>query len=52
MTISIGPIRFLRSASRNSATVFASTPALRAPRAAVREVVFAAFCAFCWRARA
>jgi len=47
MTISIGPIRFLRSASRNSATVFASTPALRAPRAAVREVVFAALRAFC-----
>jgi hypothetical protein len=47
MTISMGPIRFLRSASRNSATVFASTPALRAPRAAVREVVFAALRAFC-----
>ena len=31
MTISSGPIRFLRSASRNSATVLASTPALRAP---------------------
>jgi hypothetical protein len=52
ITISIGAIRFLRSASRNSATVFASTPALRAPRAAVREVVFAALRAFCWRARA
>jgi hypothetical protein len=43
---------FLRSASRNSATVLASTPALRAPRAAVREVVLAALRAFCWRPRA
>jgi hypothetical protein len=51
-TISIGPIRFLRSASRNSATVFASTPARRAPRPAVRAVVFAALRAFCWRPRA
>jgi len=51
-TISIGPIRFFRSASRNSATVFASTPALRAPRDAVRDVVLAALRAFCWRARA
>jgi hypothetical protein len=42
----------LRSASRNSATVFASTPARLAPRAAVRDVVFAALRAFCWRARA
>ena len=32
ITISSGPIRFLRSASRSSATVLASTPALRAPR--------------------
>jgi hypothetical protein len=47
ITISIGPIRFLRSASRNSATVFASTPALLAPREAVRAVVFAALRAFC-----
>jgi hypothetical protein len=45
-------IRFLRSASRNSATVFASTPAPRAPRAAVRAVVLAALRDFCWRARA
>jgi hypothetical protein len=52
MTISSGPIRFLRSASRNSATVFASTPALRAPREAVRAVVLAALRAFCWRPRA
>jgi hypothetical protein len=37
----------LLSASRNSATVFASTPALRAPRDAVREVVLAALRAFC-----
>jgi hypothetical protein len=51
-TISIGPIRLLRRASRNSATVFASTPARRAPRDAVREVVFAALRAFCWRPRA
>ena len=42
----------MRSASRNSATVFASTPALRAPRDAVRAVVFAALRAFCWRPRA
>jgi hypothetical protein len=52
MTISSGPIRFLRSASRNSATVFASTPALRAPREAVRAVVLAVLRAFCWRPRA
>jgi hypothetical protein len=52
MTISMGPIRFLRSASRNSATVLASTPALRAGRDAVRAVVFAALRAFCWRPRA
>ena len=45
-------MRFLRSASRNSATVFASTPALRAPRAAVRAVVFAVLRAVCWRPRA
>ena len=43
----MGPMRFLRSASRNSATVFASTPALRAPREAVRDVVLAALRAFC-----
>ncbi len=42
----------MRSASRNSATVFASTPALRAGREAVRAVVFAALRAFCWRPRA
>ena len=48
----MGPIRFLRSASRNSATVFASTPALRAPRPAPRAVVFAALRAVCWRPRA
>jgi hypothetical protein len=48
----MGPIRFLRSASRNSATVFASTPAREAPRPAVRAVVFAALRAFCWRPRA
>jgi hypothetical protein len=30
----------------------ASTPALRAPRPAVRAVVFAALRAFCWRPRA
>jgi hypothetical protein len=48
----MGPIRFLRSASRNSATVFASTPALRAPRPAVRAVVFAVLRAVCWRPRA
>jgi hypothetical protein len=52
MTISIGPIRFLRSASRNSATVLASTPALRAARPAPRAVVLAVFRAFCCRARA
>src|SRR6185436_17929354 len=52
MTISSGPIRFLRSASRNSATVLASTPALRAGREAVRAVVLAALRAFCWRPRA
>src|SRR5918998_1291805 len=51
-TISIGLMRFLRSASRNSATVFASTPARRAPRDAVFAVVEAVFCAFCWRPRA
>jgi hypothetical protein len=42
-TISSGLIRFLRSASRSSATVLASTPAVRAPRAAVLAVVLAAF---------
>jgi len=42
----------LRSASRNSATLFASTPALLAGRDAVRAVVFAALRAFCWRPRA
>ena len=52
MTISIGPIRFLRSASRNSATVFASKPARLAPRDAVLAVVFAALRACCWRPRA
>ncbi len=51
-TISIGPIRFLRSASRNSATVLASTPAFLAGREAVRAVVFAALRAVCWRPRA
>src|SRR5215208_3609593 len=51
-TISIGPIRFLRRASRNSATVLASTPAFLAGRDAVRAVVFAPLRAFCWRARA
>ena len=48
----MGPIRFLRSASRNSATVFASTPALRAARDVPRAVVFAALRACCWRPRA
>src|SRR5262245_43683832 len=52
MTMSRGRIRFLRSASRNSATVFASTPALRAPLAAVRDAPLAAFRARCWRPRA
>jgi hypothetical protein len=52
MTRSSGRIRFLRSDSRNSATVFASTPALLAARPALREVVFAVLRAFCWRARA
>jgi hypothetical protein len=42
----------LRSASRNSATVFASKPARLAPRDAPRAVVFAALRAFCWRPRA
>ena len=51
-TISIGPIRFLRSASRNSATVLASTPAFLAGLAALRAVVFAALRAVCWRPRA
>src|SRR5215213_5492865 len=51
-TISIGPIRFLRSASRNSATLLASTPALLAGFDAVRAVVFAALRACCWRPRA
>jgi hypothetical protein len=51
-TISIGPIRFLRSASRNSATLLASTPALFAGFAAVRAVVLAALRACCWRPRA
>jgi hypothetical protein len=52
MTISIGLIRFLRKASRSSATVLASTPALRAPRAAVLAVPLAALRAFCCRPRA
>src|SRR5215204_2914019 len=52
ITISIGPIRFLRRASRNSATVLASTPAFVAGRDAPRAVVFAVLRAFCWRARA
>lgn len=52
ITISMGPIRFLRIASRNSATVLASTPALFAGLDAVRAVVFAALRAFCWRPRA
>jgi hypothetical protein len=47
MTISIGPTRFLRNASRNSATVLASTPALRAALPAVRAVVLAALRACC-----
>src|SRR5829696_6040348 len=51
-TISIGPIRFFRSASRNSATLLASTPALLAGFDAVRAVVFAALRACCWRPRA
>src|SRR5687768_10370691 len=51
-TISSGLIRFLRSASRSSATVLASTPALRAPLAAVLAAPLAALPAFCWRARA
>src|SRR5215212_4945689 len=51
-TISIGPIRFLRNASRNSATLLASTPALLAGFDAVRAVVFAALRACCWRPRA
>jgi hypothetical protein len=42
----------LRSASRNSATVFASTPALRAVRDVLLAVVFAALRACCWRPRA
>ena len=42
----------MRSASRNSATVFASTPALLAAREAPRDVVFAALRACCWRPRA
>jgi hypothetical protein len=42
----------LRSASRNSATVFASKPARLAPRDAPRAVVLAALRAFCWRPRA
>src|SRR5688500_13507864 len=52
ITISIGLIRFLRTATRSSATVLASTPAPRAPRAAVPAVAPAALRAFCWRARA
>jgi hypothetical protein len=52
MIMSSGRIRFLRSDSRNSATVLASTPALLAARPAVRAVVFAPLRAFCWRARA
>jgi hypothetical protein len=52
MTISIGLIRFLRSASRSSATVLASTPALRAPPATVFAVPLAALRAVCLRARA
>jgi hypothetical protein len=51
-TISIGPIRFFFSASRNSATVLASTPALLAGLDAARAVVVAALRAFCWRPRA
>jgi hypothetical protein len=50
ITISSGPIRFLRRASRSSATVFASTPALRAPRAAVFAVPLAALVAVRLRA--
>jgi hypothetical protein len=51
-TISIGPIRFLRSASRNSATVLASTPMLCAALLALRPVDLAAFRACCCRPRA
>jgi hypothetical protein len=43
---------FLRSASRSSATVLASTPARRAPLAADLAVELAALRAFCWRPRA
>ena len=43
MTISSGLMRFFFSASRNSATVFASIPALPAPLAAFFAVVPAAF---------
>jgi hypothetical protein len=42
----------LRSASRNSATVLASTPALRAALEVLRAVVLAALLACCWRPRA
>jgi hypothetical protein len=42
----------LRSASRNSATVLASTPALRAALDVLRAVVLAALRACCWRPRA
>src|SRR5215212_9385726 len=52
MTRSSGRIRFLRSDSRNSATVFASAPAPLAARPARRAVVLAPLRAFCWRARA
>src|SRR5215211_717134 len=52
ITRSSGRIRFLRSDSRNSATVFASAPAPPAARPARRAVVLAPLRAFCWRARA
>src|SRR5215216_6097412 len=52
ITMSIGRMRFLRSASRNSATVFASTPARRAGVAAVLAVLLAALRARCCRPRA
>ena len=52
ITMPIGRIRFLRSASRSSATVFAETPASLAGLVAARAVLLAAFWAFCWRPRA
>ena len=49
MTRPIGRMRFLRRPSRNSATDFAETPASVAGLVAAREVVRAAFWAFCCR---